>query len=399
MNLDDLVKKIVALEDENRSNAKTMAALNSKIKKIEDSNSTFLDTARLMKKEVERLNSTVSQSQSSLSRLGQFDISLAQIRVEISKKMNELENKQKQFKTTFDNIRKEDQNSINKLITSNRKELTSVLEKRMKTFFEEDSRLVKKIEEMATNFDDNLKKDQLLQQMVAVGVEESQRNAKKIENIQMEIEPIRKKVDDYLNKSNMIMDNLRKNDTRLSELVATESQRKVDQSAFLEQQTVLQIDHDRTWKEWMRQFEETSQKTNTLLRDLPTQYQELKRSKESFIEITQRFDRRVNELTEMYRILEERLRQDWATFKGDEQKRWSNYSLIFGEKQGDFLHQYEGMKSRITSLEDQTKEFQEVLAMVSTELQKGMQGLMKMVNNWIETFDDFHSVSKPKKEA
>jgi len=101
----------------------------------------------------------------------------------------------------------------------------------------------------------------------------------------------------------------------------------------------------------------------------------------------------------MYRILEERLRQDWATFKGDEQKRWANYSLIFGEKQGDFLHQYEDMKNRLISLEDQTKEFQEVLVMVSTELQKGMQGLMKMVNNWIETFDDIRSASKPKKEA
>ena len=215
----------------------------------------------------------------------------------------------------------------------------------------------------------------------------------------MEMEAIRKKLDEYLNKSNLIMDDLRKNDSRLNELAATENQRKVDHSVFMEQQAVLQFDRDRSWKEWMRQFEETSQKTNALLKEFTMQQQELKRSKEGFTEITQSFDRRVNELTEMYRILEERLRQDWATFKGDEQKRWANYSLIFGEKQGDFLHQYENMKNRVTSLEDQTKEFQEVLVMVSTELQKGMQGLMKMVNNWIETFDDIRSASKPKKEA
>ena len=389
MNLDDLVKKIAALEDQNRSNAKTLVALNSKIKIIEDSNSTFLDTAREMRKEVERLNATVS-------RLGQFDASLTQIRVEFSKKMNELERRQNQLEAT-EKIRKEDQNAINKLITSIREELTSGLDKRMKTFFEKDSRLVKKVEDMESSFDANLKRDQSLQQMAAVGIEESHQNTKKIENIQMEIEPIRKKLDEYLNKSNLIMDDLRKNDSRLNELAATENQRKVDQSAFMEQQAVLQVDRDRTWKEY--QFEETSQKANTLLQEFAMQQQELKRSKESFTEITQSFDRRVNELTEMYRILEERLRQDWATFKGDEQKRWANYSLIFGEKQGDFLHQYEDMKNRLTSLEDHTKEFQEVLVMVSTELQKGMQGLMKMVNNWIETFDDIRSASKPKKEA
>ena len=392
MNLDELVRKITVLEDENRSNAKTLAALNSKIKIIEDSNSTFLDTAREMRKEVERLNSTVS-------RLGQFDASLTQIRVELSKKMYELERQQKQFETNLEMVRKEGQNSINKLISSTREELASGLDKRMKTFFEEDSHLVKKVEDMESSFDANLKRDQSLQQMAAVGIEESHRNTKKIENTQMEMEAIRKKLDEYLNKSNLIMDDLRKNDSRLNELAATENQRKVDHSVFMEQQAVLQFDRDRSWKEWMRQFEETSQKTNALLKEFTMQQQELKRSKEGFTEITQSFDRRVNELTEMYRILEERLRQDWATFKGDEQKRWANYSLIFGEKQGDFLHQYEDMKNRLTSLEDQTKEFQEVLVMVSTELQKGMQGLMKMVNNWIETFDDIRSASKPKKEA
>ena len=394
MNLDELAKKIAALEDQNRSNAKTLVGLNSKIKKIEDSNSTFLDTAREMRKEVERLSTSVS-------KLGQFDASLTQIRVEFSKKMNELEHRHRpiKFEANLEKMHKEDQNAIYKLFSSSRKELVSNLDEKMKTFFVDDSHLLKKVEEIESSIDANFKREQSLEQMTAVGIEESHRNTKKIENIQMEIEPIRKKLDEYLNKSNLIMDDLRKNDTRLNELAATENQRKTDQSAFMEQQAVLQIDRDHTWKELMREFEETSQKTKPLLQEFTMQQQELKRSKETFTEITQRFDRRVNELTEMYRILEERLRQDWATFKGDEQKRWANYSLILGEKQGDSLHQYEDMKNRLTFLEDQTKEFQDVLVIVSTELQKGMQGLMKMVNNWIGTVDDLQSASKPKKEA
>ena len=391
MNIDELVRKLTLLEDENHTNTKTMAALNNKIKIIEDSNSNFLDTAREIRKEVERLNSTVS-------RLGQFDASLTQIRVELSKKMNDLEHHQTQLETNLDKMRKEDQNSSNKSITSLRDELTSGLDKRMKTFFEEDSRLVKKVEEMETGFDANLKKDQSLQQMASVGIEESRRNTKKIESIQMEMETIRAKLEEYLNKSNLINDDLRKNDNRLNELAATENQRKVEHTAFMEQQSVLQVDRDRTWKEWSHQFEETSQKLNNLLQEFTTHLQELKRSKDGFTDITQRFDRRVNELTEVYRILEERLRQDWTTFKNDEQKRWANSSLIFGEKQDSFLRQYEDMKNRLISLEDQNREFQEVLGMVGTELQNGMQSLMKMVNNWIITVDDLRSISGPKKK-
>ena len=136
------------------------------------------------------------------------------------------------------------------------------------------------------------------------------------------------------------------------------------------------------------------QKINALLIDFRSKQSELERSKVDFEEITQRFDRRVNELTETYRILEERLRQDWATFKIDEQKKLANYSLVYGEKQGDFIQQYEELKERMNSVEGENKTMQDVLVLVSSELQTGMQSLMKMVNNWIDTLEDIRGASK-----
>jgi chromosome segregation ATPase len=390
MNIDDLLKKISLLEDEHRANTKTMVDLNAKIKKIEDSNASFLETARDLRKEVERLGGIVS-------RLGQFDSSLTQVRVDFAKKVNELDIQQKIAEDQNEKIRKENQEAINKLLTSNKEMLTTTLDKKMQAFFEEDSRLVKKVADMEADFEANLKRDQSLQKMAAGNIEETGRISKKLESIQNELEIMKKRLEDVSQRFNVTADDLRKNETRLNELASTENQRKLDQAKFIDQQSLLQMDRDRAWKEWMHQFNETSQKTNTLLQDLGQQSQEFKRSKDGFNEITQRFERRMNELTEMYRILEEHLRQDWATFKGDEQKRWSNYSLIFGEKQGDFLGQFENTKNRLTALEDRTKEIQDVFLMVSTELQKGMQGLMQMVNNWIGTFDDIHSASQSKK--
>ena len=75
------------------------------------------------------------------------------------------------------------------------------------------------------------------------------------------------------------------------------------------------MEHDRTWKEWNKQFSEISKKTGVVLQEINVQTQDVKRSSDGFNEISQRFERRMNELTEMYRILEERLRQDWATYK------------------------------------------------------------------------------------
>jgi chromosome segregation ATPase len=390
MNLDDLVKKITSLEDENRSAAKTLAGLYAKINKIEDSNASFLETARDMRKEVERLGGIVS-------RLGQFDTSLTQTRVEFSKKIAEMDAKQKLADVSLEKVRKENQDAIQNLLASNKEMLTTGLDKKMKVFFDEDSRLVNKVMEMDASFESNLKRDQSLQKTAMTYIEETDRISKKMENAQIEFVNIKKKLDEMVQKINLNADELRKNESRINELASTENVRKLDQSKFIDQQSLQQMDRDRTWKEWMRQFGESNQQASLQLQELTLQSRELRRSRDAFNEITQRFDRRMNELTEMYRILEERLRQDWATFKGDEEKRWSNYSLIFGEKQGDFLGQFQDSRNRLTVLEDRTKEIQDVFLMVSTELQKGMQGLMQMVNNWIVTFDDIRNASQTGK--
>ena len=390
MNLDDLIKKVSALEDENRAYNKTLVALNAKIKKIEDSNTTFLETTRDMRKEVERLGGIVS-------RLGQFDSALTQVRVDFAKKISELDTQRKAIESTIEKMRKENLDTANEVTASTKAAMTAAIDKKMQAFFEEDSRLYKKVMEMQESYESYHKQDQSLQKTAAANIEETSRIAKKIETFQAEFEVVKKKIDEETQKVIIIADDLRKNEARINELSAMEGQRKLEQTKFLDQQSLLQMDRDRTWKEWIQQFNEISRKTNITLQDLSTQSQELKRSKDAFDEISQRFERRMNELTEMYRILEERLRQDWAVFKADEQKRWSNYSLIFGEKEGDFLNQFEKTKSRLTDLEDHTREIQEVFLMVSTELQKGMQGLMQMVNNWIQTFDEIRGSSKSEK--
>ncbi len=127
MNLDDLIKKIAALEDENRSSNKTLAALNAKIKKIEDSNSAFLETARDLRKEVERLGGIVS-------RLGQFDSALTQVRVDFSKKISELNAEQKKVESGIEKALKENLDAVEKITVSTKEMLTNALEKRMQVF-------------------------------------------------------------------------------------------------------------------------------------------------------------------------------------------------------------------------------------------------------------------------
>ena len=389
MNIDDLIKKVTMLEDENQSNQKTIAVLNKRLKDVEDSNISFLENMRNTKKEVERLNSKVSQ-------LDQFVSTLTQVRVDLTRELHNLEEFRKQYSTSQERIHQDNVKFMTKATADLREENAVNLDKRMKAFFEEDSRLVKKIEEMEKSFNSNLRQDQTFRQQIGSSIEEMRRAIKKMDALQNEMTAISKQQEEIHGKMEVISNDQRKNGNRLNEIQASENQRKIEHINFMEQQSVSQVDRERTWKEWTRQYEEILPR---LMQDLSNKQLELMHTKDGFDEITTRFERRVNELTEMYRILEERLRQEWATYKADEQKRWTNYSLLYGESQGGFSRQFENLQSRMNVVEDRNKETQDMLLLMSGEMQKSMQGLMKMFNNWIETFEDIRGSSTPGSEA
>jgi len=124
-----------------------------------------------------------------------------------------------------------------------------------------------------------------------------------------------------------------------------------------------------------------------LIPELQKQQMEMNKTKDTFDEVIQRFERRANELTEMYRLMDEKLKKEWNTFKSDLEKRWSGISLLFEDKQEDLTSQIQKINDRMIKVEDDTHEMQEVLILMSKEIRKGMQGLMNMVNDWMDALE------------
>jgi flagellar motor component MotA len=123
------------------------------------------------------------------------------------------------------------------------------------------------------------------------------------------------------------------------------------------------------------------------MQSLEATHRAVKRSQEAFDDITQRFERRVNEITEMQRLTEERFRQEWVTFKADDQKRWTNYTLTQEEQQRENTRQFEKMIERLVTLEDSTQEVRDMLQEVVQETHARLQVLRAAFNETAEEFE------------
>jgi hypothetical protein len=120
---------------------------------------------------------------------------------------------------------------------------------------------------------------------------------------------------------------------------------------------------------------------------LDATHRAVKRSQEAFEEITTRFERRVNEITEMQRLTEERFRQEWVTFKADDQKRWTNYILTQEELQRESARQFEKTAERLVNLEDSTHELHDLIAELIQDTHARLQLIRSAVIETVEEFE------------
>ena len=379
MDLDKALQTISELENEIAVLKKSLSIQTSKTNNLDEKVSGFLGTIREQKKEVDRLNASVNG-------LGQFDSTITQLRVDFTRRMEEYEKRRLTDDKMRENLWRDEANGLNLAIEKLKQELAKDVDNKLKSSVDEIDRVLKHTKEIQTSTEQSLKSDEEAKGNINLLLQELKQLQKRMDNNSNEMENMRKRQDGIREKQDIILGDLRTNDSRLNEIITTESERKQTYINFVEQQTLTQRERDRIWNEWQQQFDDSIKQIYKLIPDLQNQQIELAKTKNTFEEVTKNFERRINEVTELYRLMDEKFRQEWATYKSDSEKKWSNISIVLEEKQTNLTEQLEKIKERMLTVEDGTHEMQEALLLMSKEIQKGMQGLMNMVNGWLDAF-------------
>ena len=379
MDLETIVKRIEELESQLTSMKKAVSSHNSRIGDLDGKTDNLLEKNREQKNEVSRLST-------SINGLGQFDAALTKIRVDFNRQLEEIEKRNQLNVKMLEKVHNDEVNSVNLTLEKSKKELSAQIDEKFKRFSEESARLNKAFKETDKKIDDKINSDESFRLNLSSLDSEIRQNKKVIDSLASDFDAVKKRIDEVRFKSDNILDDIRSNEIRLNEMIATENERKQAFIEIIEQQTMMRNERERIWKDWETQFNDSINQVYKLIPELQNQQFEMKKTKESFEEVNQRFERRINELTEMYRLMDEKFRKEWATFKSDIEKRWSGVSLLLEDKQQDLSGDLQKINERILVVEDSTHDMQEVLLLMSKEIQKGMQGLMNMFNGWMDAF-------------
>ena len=145
-----------------------------------------------------------------------------------------------------------------------------------------------------------------------------------------------------------------------------------------------QASRERVWADWEERFKTIDQQSNELaarLKDIETIELTVKRAQSSFNDLVEKINRRVNELTEVQRLGEQRFRQEWSTFQADAQKRWSGFTLGQEESQKEAKRKQESLSARVAQLEDGMQDLQDISRHLSEQTDGLLQNLVQVVQD------------------
>jgi len=398
MEFEQLVKRLEWLDEEHRKTRTSLITLEERMTALEGN----IDAVA---KQIKPLNKQIADIASTAALLDQFDKIFAKQREDMNKAIEEVEKRYIKRETEVSKQHQEDFKPIHKALEELRTIIESELppiKRDIKARILEENRLNGAIKELKPPIDDAVRIAQEAIRTQRVFDESRKTEAKRVADLQGEITAVRKRAEEAREKADLTADGFKNIDTRIKELQLSETERKASQVAFIEQQTVAQIDRERTYKEWKDKFDTVRQQAQTLdaqILNLEETLRTAKRAQDTYNELNTKLERRINEMTEMQRLAEDRLRQEWVTFKADDQKRWTGYTLSQDEGTKDVRRLVQKLEERISPFDDSIQTLQDKINQITESTEQQLQELMNVAHEWLSAYERIMGHGKTTKKT
>jgi len=379
---EQLQKRVEWLDNERRNDKTNIASLLNRLSILESENNA-------LRQQVKELSSDLVDLSTQVKSTDKYEKQIERVNTEFNQKIKSTEEK-------LDNIFSEAQKRIKLEIEATNRSVSGIfpmlepitpIQNDLRSQKAEDIRLGRLIEELkqgileVSRFDEDYKRSLHL-------LEESRRqDLKRVTDMQGEIVSTRKRVDETRSRIDLYIDNFRQIESRINEFQAYEKDRREAQAAFVDKINLQFVENNRILKEWhtrLESVEKIDANLDSQLEELEATRKTVTKALSGVDDVTQRFERRINEISEIRRLNDERFRQEWTAFKADDLKRWTNYSLSQEEVQRDHKKQAEKNTADIERIDDKLIDIQDHIQQASQQTIKRLQALLRAYQEALE---------------
>lgn len=386
MEIEELAKKIEWLEREQRKDKATINLLKQNQAETENALS-------LLQTQNKEMTAELKRAQAIEGKFALIDKQLQQNRAELTKTLQDLEKRRIKIEADASEQRKLDAERTNKTIQELRGLVDAFNDIRpsLKLIQNEDQKTSLTLQEFENKFKDLIRKQEELALLLRAFEEIRKTDQKRLVELQGDLIAVRKRSEEGKEKIELNFDNVQALDNRINELLLTEGERKQSQAAFMEKINGLYFDREKEIRNAIQRFESIVKQRIDLdekILRLDNLEIALTRIRDTFNEINSRFDRRINEITEIQRLNEEKYRQEWMGLKADDQKRWTNFTLLQDDNIHNMEDKLEKLENRLTHTEDSAQSLSDLINLTNEVTVSQFQNLLNWSHEYLSKMEN-----------
>ena len=391
MDLEQITQRIQWLDEERRKDKSSLASL-------EDRQNNSSGTMQTLLQQIKELSADVTRLKTHTSRIDSIEDGLLRQKKEAKQLVDTLDKEIQRRMEELEKVRRVEMGSIEASLSEARKAASSLAEvkRSLQSRVDEETRVVHAVEEMRSRIESMRKSEEEFTRLYRLLEDGRRQDGKRITDVQGELSALRKRMDDMRTQMEVNSADLRKIESRISETEVGDVDRRKRQTKFMEEQSLLQVERERTWKEWVTRFDKLSEQTveiETALQSLDISRYSAEQIQQKTEELAQKVERRIAEMGEVQRLSDERFRQEWATSRTDDQKRWTNYTLQQQEQRDQITRQSEKLVEWLFSVEDGLQDVKDTVQIINDLTEKRLQGLLAQMRESVSLFE--RSLGKP----
>ena len=385
MQPEQILKKLDWLDEERRRDKATIATLEEKVKGLEQS----LQSAN---QQIKEISAELSRYKPLAGRIDQTDEALLKFKVEVKQQIDAVEKEAQRREQEAEKLYRVEMKTLEASIAEIKKEISVIadLRRSLQTRIDEELRLSRMVDEMEEKIAELQRTEEEFNRLIRQTEDNRRQDARKITDLQGETTAIRKLYNELQAQLELGSVTTKRIENRMAELEGTFGELKQAQMKFIEEQSLAQVERERLWKEWLakiEQFEEIAKEVEKSVQSVDATNRSVQRAQKAVDELAQKVERRVSELTELQRLGEERLRQEWVAFKSDDQKRWTNYTLVQEEIRTELVRQIDRIVNQLNLLEENIQTVRDAVVLLNGQMERNLRNLLNAVYNWAAEFD------------
>lgn len=380
-----ITKKIDWLDEQRRKYQKQMAELQERLRAALEGN-------QELKARVTVLEGEAVEAREFLNRVNTLDDLIELHNSGFISRFEAAEAMRTKSEREGERLRQLERESINKSLTELAEDMSSLVQLRedMDARKEEEYRARADISEIHRSIESVTRSLEESEHLIS-NIHESRRlDSKRLSEFSSATGGLRGRMDELKSKLESLQDASIRNDKRITELTALETERQIAQSGWMEQQAVTHAERERWWTELQRK----SAEIETLIEDSARKleafgetHRGMKQALSALDENIERIDRRLADSAEAQRLNHDRLQDEWNTFVADDQTSRAADLLLRDEKWREHDRKEKQTIVRIETLEDADKTTAQLVKHLRSMDQERLKTVFSIIREFMSEYD------------